>query len=31
LTGTLPGSLYFDLNVNLRDHIFRGGMSYKFW
>jgi len=31
LTGTLPGPSISNLNVNLRDHIFRGGMSYKFW
>lgn len=31
LTGTLPVPPISSLNVNLRDHIFRGGMSYKFW
>ena len=31
LTATLPVPPISSLNVNLRDHIFRGGMSYKFW
>jgi outer membrane immunogenic protein len=26
-----PGAGVYNLNVNLKDHIWRAGMNYKFW